>query len=110
MTSYSKGRRLEYAARDRLIALGYYVIRSAGSKGLADLVALGPSDTILVQVKKKGSEYDKEKLDKLRRLQVQEGVRKELWIRIPYRGWSIKDLADHRDQRLDKTALLEDSE
>lgn len=110
MGSYSKGRQLEYDARDRLIALGYYVIRSAGSKGIIDLVALGPTDTILVQVKKKGAEYDKKNLDKLRRLQVVEGTRKELWIRIPYKGWDVRDLADHREKRADQTALLKDTE
>ncbi len=109
MTSYSKGRKIEYAARDRLIALGFYVIRSAGSKGLIDLVAMGPTDCILVQVKKKGSEYDKEKLDRLRRLQVHEGVRKELWIRVPYKGWEVRDLANHREKREDITALLKDT-
>jgi Holliday junction resolvase len=37
--SYSKGRQLEYAVKGYLQRLGWYVIRSAGSHGVADLVA-----------------------------------------------------------------------
>lgn len=38
--SYAAGRALEYRVRDLLIASGYLVVRSAGSKGVIDLVAL----------------------------------------------------------------------
>lgn len=52
MTNYAAGRRAEWRARDYLEARGYYVIRSAGSKGLIDLVAFKRSRPILViQVK-----------------------------------------------------------
>ena len=37
---YLKGRRLEYRASDHLEALGYFVLRSAGSHSPVDLVAL----------------------------------------------------------------------
>jgi len=40
---YRKGYRLEQRASDQLEALGYYVLRSAGSHGPADLVALSTS-------------------------------------------------------------------
>lgn len=40
MTRYDAGRRLEYKARDVLTEAGYFVVRSAGSKGPVDLVAL----------------------------------------------------------------------
>lgn len=38
MTRYASGRRAEWRARDWLRRRGYTVIRSAGSKGLVDLV------------------------------------------------------------------------
>lgn len=52
MTAYTKGRNFEYKVRDDLIEKGYYVTRSAGSKGLIDLVAIHPKNkTIMVQCK-----------------------------------------------------------
>jgi len=52
VTRYTSGRRAEWKARDYLRARGYYVIRSAGSKGLADLVAFKTGrPVLLVQVK-----------------------------------------------------------
>lgn len=62
-TRYSAGRELEYRVRDLLRDRGYLVIRSAGSKGIADLVALpridshpetGLSGPLLVQCKRGG--------------------------------------------------------
>jgi len=50
MTKYTNGRNFEYRIRDACIAAGYYVVRSAGSKGKIDLVALG-KDTLLIQAK-----------------------------------------------------------
>lgn len=55
MTTYSQGRRIEYLARDYLKQLGAdLIVRSAGSKGLVDLVAffVGSRTIMLVQVKK----------------------------------------------------------
>lgn len=40
MTNYQRGRALEYRVRERLERLGYWVVRSASSKGCADLVAV----------------------------------------------------------------------
>jgi len=52
MTNYAAGRRAEWKARDYFKAQGCDVVRSAGSKGLADLVALCPRDVVLIQVKR----------------------------------------------------------
>lgn len=38
--NYVSGRNFEYKVRDYLVSKGYLVIRSAGSKGVADLVAI----------------------------------------------------------------------
>lgn len=52
MTRYAAGRRAEWAARDLLKARGCDVVRSAGSKGLVDLVALCDDHIVLAQVKR----------------------------------------------------------
>jgi hypothetical protein len=44
VSGYSDGRKLEYAALASLKADGYWVIRAAGSKGIADLIALKPPE------------------------------------------------------------------
>lgn len=52
---YSYGAALEYRVRDHLEQEGYYVIRSAGSGGVADLVALDmyvPAPPVMIQVKR----------------------------------------------------------
>lgn len=52
MTSnYDRGRALEYRARDALRADGYLVVRAAGSKGPADLLAFKPGQTLAVSCK-----------------------------------------------------------
>lgn len=52
-TNYRTGVRLEYRAMELLTRRGWYVVRSAGSHGLADIVALSPVDghVVLVQCK-----------------------------------------------------------
>lgn len=47
----ARGRGAENAVRDELGAYGYDVMRSAGSKGSADLLAIGDGFVVLVQVK-----------------------------------------------------------
>lgn len=52
MSTASRGRYYESRVRDDLRAHGWYVIRSAASKGNVDLIALGAGEaTLLVQVK-----------------------------------------------------------
>jgi len=55
VSGYSDGRKLEYAAADLLWADGYWVIRAAGSKGTADIVALKRGETLFVQCKLSGT-------------------------------------------------------
>lgn len=54
MSRYDGGADLERAAKKLLEDNGYYVIRSAGSKGAVDLVALKPGEVLLVQCKTDG--------------------------------------------------------
>lgn len=49
---YAQGKRLEDKVRDLLRAAGYVVLRTAGSKGACDLIAVKPGQVLLVQVKR----------------------------------------------------------
>jgi len=53
VTNYRTGVRLEYRAMELLRRRGWYVVRSAGSHGRADLIALSPTDghAVLIQCK-----------------------------------------------------------
>lgn len=53
-TNYKRGADFERAVAARLIADGYELFRIAGSHGLADLIALKPLQTVLVQCKLSG--------------------------------------------------------
>ncbi len=59
-TNYTRGRAFEYRTKALLESLGYYVIRSAGSKGIADLVAIGDTVAAFVQCKRSGAISAKE--------------------------------------------------
>ena len=47
MTRYQSGRELEYRVRDLLSEAGYFVVRSAGSRGPVDLIALAMGRTFV---------------------------------------------------------------
>jgi len=51
MTNYQRGYRFERRVRKFLEGLGFQVMRSAGSKGPADLAAFGKGETWLVACK-----------------------------------------------------------
>lgn len=59
MTRVNKGIRFEYKIRDKYRALGYYVIRSAGSHGAYDLVCIHPQkrEVLLLQLKRGSKAY-----------------------------------------------------
>jgi hypothetical protein len=54
VSGYRLGADLELAAKHLLEANGYFVVKSAGSKGKADLVALKRGEILLVQCKLDG--------------------------------------------------------
>ena len=49
---YQRGAAFERRVAARLTRDGYHCIRAAGSKGAADIIALKPSQVLLVQVKR----------------------------------------------------------
>jgi Holliday junction resolvase len=54
-TGYQLGTALEHRAKQLLERDGYFVVRAAASKGLVDLVAIKPTQLLLVQCKRSGS-------------------------------------------------------
>lgn len=53
MTRYDRGRALEYATMKDLKTNGYETFRSAGSHGIADVLAFKPGQVLFVQAKTK---------------------------------------------------------
>ena len=52
--NYANGARLERDAKDQLETDGYWCVRSAGSKGVVDVLAMKPGQMLMVQAKKDG--------------------------------------------------------
>lgn len=52
MTGYTDGRAVEYRAMSELDAAGYLTLRTAGSHGVADIVAIGHGQILMVNVKR----------------------------------------------------------
>ena len=95
MTPYQRGARLEYRARDVLRQQGYVVVRSAGSHGPADLIALNRREILLVQVKHAGQPL-RPALNALASLPTPPHTRKQVWVYEPARGhtkarWRVID-------------------
>jgi Holliday junction resolvase len=81
MTNYQRGYAAERVARKILEDDGYLVIRSAGSKGPADLIALNAREIILIQVKRNrpvSLAEQKRLIDLLHR--IPENARIEIWL------------------------------
>jgi Holliday junction resolvase len=68
MNNYAKGYRFERRCAKTLEAMGFFVIRSAGSHGLFDLVALKPGIVWLVQCKVNREDLSKAEREALKRL------------------------------------------
>lgn len=66
-SAYERGRKFEYRVRKHLRDEGYFVVRSAKSGTVCDLVALKKGEILLIQCKlnKKISRKEKEELAKL---------------------------------------------
>lgn len=53
-TPYQRGRSFEYRVKKKLESLGYFVMRSAGSKGEVDLLAVKHGTSLFLQSKLRG--------------------------------------------------------
>ena len=92
-SKYRKGAKAEWELKRHLEANGLYVVRSAGSHGLFDLVAIGPKEVLLIQVKKgKGRERPPvEFREKVRGLKGMKRVR-VIWAHKGDFGWVMRDV------------------
>jgi len=93
---YEQGKRAEYKVRKTLENEGYTCFRSAGSKGLFDVIAINSCEVRLIQVKfTEKDKYTEDKNCKLaKNLGVPENTKKELWIFYSYRGHEIRELKE----------------
>jgi Holliday junction resolvase len=69
MSNYSRAATHERRVKRQLEAAGYFVVRSAGSKGIADLVALprGGGRPLIIQCKSRAVRASAAELELLRR-------------------------------------------
>lgn len=86
-TNYARG-----AARERAIVnlhktAGWSTVRSAGSKGVFDVVAFGPYWKV-IQAKSKASDANAAMRDIALGQAVPAGTVVEVWLKIP-RGWRV---------------------
>lgn len=81
-TNYKMGAHLEREAKKVLEDAGYYVMRSAGSLGLFDLVAFNKYSTRFIQVRK-NRDLSKREKDAIRLIPVVTGIKKESWVKVP---------------------------
>lgn len=79
MNTAGKGRRNEWKTRDLLRREGYHVVRSAGSKGIVDIVAFNGQRLLLVQVKTNGG-MSSEDIQNLKSLPAPPFASKQLWV------------------------------
>lgn len=82
MAEYANGRTFEYLLRDWYVKKGYLVIRSAGSRGPADLLAINSKEVVLIQCKKERKKKNyMDDIAKLRSTPRAFFIRKELWVK-----------------------------
>lgn len=100
-SKYTSGRNKEYQTKQVLEKEGYIVLRSAGSKGVFDIVAIGDTVVRLIQVKStiKDVKFNDE-IERLRSINTPACCTKELWVY--YRGKPVQiytiDNAAHNDE------------
>lgn len=95
-----RGVRIERKAKGELEENGYFVIRSAGSKGALDLIAINQTEILLIQLKTQkkmgrfGPKSLKKEMNILKRIPAPHWpiAKKQLWIWTDRKGWTIKNL------------------
>lgn len=83
MANYARGAKVEYHVRDLYKSKGYFVMRSAGSRGAFDLLAYDKYNVIFIQCK--NHKPTKVELADFHRAVIPDFCRKELWFK-PCRG------------------------
>lgn len=72
-SQYALGRSFEYRTRDIFEQAGYFVFRSAQSRGVADLIAFKKGEVLFIQCKRSGG-IDKAEVNKLLNQCIEIGV------------------------------------
>ena len=89
MTRYHKGRRFEYQFKKFLQKKGYIVLRTAGSHGFADLIAVGKNgEVIFYQLSYR---FEKSKYKKLMNIALERKIR-IFYVVKTKRGWDIYEI------------------
>ena len=91
--NYSRGRRYEYMARNLLRNRGYYVVRSAGSKGAADLIASNEHEIVYIQVGNMSKSIE-DAAAKLNTIKTPDHpiARREVWRLRDDSTWEVTDI------------------
>lgn len=95
MGSKSKGTAREYQARDILKSQGFYVVRSAGSHGLIDIVAFNHKHVRFIQGK--SATIPKAEREAFVNLVVPSNCSKEIWTYKKRKGFMIEFLCGYQD-------------
>jgi len=97
---YITGVKAEYRCRDELLSQGYFVMRSAGSRGIFDLIAVSADHVKLIQVKVisfgEKKKFKKERMD-LGYIRCPENVLKELWVWEKHGKWYIYKIPGNKE-------------
>jgi len=82
---------MERKAKGELEQDGYYVMKSGGSLGVFDLVAINKDSVRLIQVKSTYKEWTentyKKDIEQIKALPVPDICKKELWVWKLRKGW-----------------------
>ena len=95
MTNTRRGHDTERRCAQELKELGYDVIRSAASKSVWDIIAIGSDDIRLIQCKRtkktiRSAAAPKSVLREMREAPAPSiGVNKQLWTWVDRKGWVV---------------------
>jgi len=93
-TNYKRGVEIERKAIEQLEQVGYIAMRTAGSHGHFDVIAVNQNGVRFIQCKR-----EKEKLgnwdlliEQLREIKVPMNATKELWVWVDREGWKLQEV------------------
>lgn len=86
-----RGSRAERRAKKELEAQGYLVVKSGRSLGIFDLIAIGKSDILLLQIKRRKEKRGMSKYQKdivaIKKFECPSLCKKMMWIWQERKGW-----------------------
>lgn len=95
-TNYERGVECERHAIHALEAVGYRAMRTAGSHGLYDVIAEGPTGVRLIQCKRTADGKLSSDVETAREVLTMRprivGISRELWVWQDYKGWIVQEV------------------